>query len=66
MFLAALSSPAGKGLTALLSCVLNFLMFVTFQCGVPGQVWYLSVLIPDRCLPLSVNRTIRVRLATSI
>ena len=28
-----------------LSCV-----FVTFSCGVLGQVWYLIVLIPDICL----------------
>ena len=27
------------------SCV-----FVTFPCGVLGQVWYLIVLIPDLCL----------------
>ena len=24
----------------------------TFPCGVPGQVWYLIVSIPDLCIPL--------------
>ena len=23
--------------------------FVTFPCGIPGQVWYLIVSIPDLC-----------------
>ena len=27
-----------------------FLCFVTFQCGVLGQVWYLIVSIPDLCI----------------
>ena len=26
------------------------LCFITFLCGVSGQVWYLSVSIPDLCL----------------
>ena len=25
-------------------------VFVTFQCGVLGQVWYLIVSIPEDCL----------------
>ena len=37
-------------LLALLYVVLS--CFVTFPYGVPGQVWYLIVLIPDICLPL--------------
>ena len=24
-------------------------IFVTFQCGILGQVWYFIVLIPDLC-----------------
>ena len=38
------------------------LLFVVFSCvfvtvpyGVPGQVWYLIVLIPDFCLPLYLS-----------
>ena len=27
-----------------------FFVFVTFPCGVLGQVWYLIELIPDLCL----------------
>ena len=27
-----------------------YLCFVTFQCGIPGQVWYLIVSVPDICL----------------
>ena len=47
LFIAALWSPAGKGLTSWLkfSCV-----FVTFSCGVLGQVWYMIISIPDLCL----------------
>ena len=44
LFLAALSSPAWKGLAllyAMFSCI-----FVTFPYGGPGQVWYLIVSIP--------------------
>ena len=42
LFIAALWSPAWKGLTS--NCV-----FVTFPCGIQGQVWYLIVSIPDLC-----------------
>ena len=35
-------------------CV-NFLFFCQFPNGVPGQVWYLNVLIPDLCIPLYFN-----------
>ena len=38
LFVVALSSPAGKGLTSWLYCD-----FVTFPCGVLGQVWCLIV-----------------------
>ena len=37
------------GLLALLYFMF-YCVFVTFPCGVLGQVWYLIVLIPDLCL----------------
>ena len=42
-------SPAGKGLTSCLSFVMYNCVFVTFPCGILGQVWYLIVSIPDLC-----------------
>ena len=27
-----------------------YCIFVTFRCGILGQVWYLIVLFPDLCL----------------
>ena len=41
-----------KGLTSWLLFVMFKCVFVTFPCGILGQVWYLIVSIPDRC-PLS-------------
>ena len=49
VFIAALWPPAGKGLTSWLLFVLSNYDFVTFPCGILGQVWYLIVLIPDLC-----------------
>ena len=49
LFIAALWSPAEKGLTSWLLCVMSNCDFVTFPCGILGQVWYLIVLIPDLC-----------------
>ena len=49
LFIAALWSPAGKGLTSLLLFVMSNCDFVTSPCGIPGQVWHLIVLIPDLC-----------------
>ena len=46
---AALWSPAGKGLTFWLLFVMFNCDFVTFPCGILGQVWCLIVLIPDLC-----------------
>ena len=51
LYIAALWSPAGKGLTSWL-LVMFIVFFVTFPCGILGQVWYLIVLFPDLC-PLS-------------
>ena len=50
LFIASLWSPAGKGLTSWLSFVMLNFVFVTFQCGVLGQVWCLNVLVPDLSL----------------
>ena len=51
LFLAALWSPVGKGLTSWFFCLRCFLcVVVTFPYGVLGQVWYLIVSIPDFCL----------------
>ena len=49
LFIAALWSPAGKGLTSLLLFVMFNCVFVTFQFGILGQVWYLIVSVPDLC-----------------
>ena len=41
--------------------VMFYCVFVTFPCGVPGQVWYLIVSIPDICLlPYFYNKTCRL------
>ena len=47
LFIAALWSPADKGLISWLSFVMFNCVFVTFQCGIQGQVWYLIASIPD-------------------
>ena len=47
--MAALWSPARKGMTSWLSFVMLNCLFVTFPCGVLGQVWYLIVSIPGLC-----------------
>ena len=52
LFIDALWSPDGKGLTSWLSFVMSNCVFVTFLYGIPGQVWYLFVSIPNLC-PLS-------------
>ena len=43
LFIAALWSPAGKGLTSWHLCVMLNCVFVTFPCGILCQVWYLIV-----------------------
>ena len=42
LFIAALWSPAGKGLTSWLLLVM-FIYFVPLTCGILVQVWYLIV-----------------------
>ena len=49
LFIAALWSPAGKRLSSWLSFVMINCVFVTFLCGVLGQVWYLIISIPVLC-----------------
>ena len=49
LFIAALWSPAGKGLTSWLLFVMLNCIFVTFPCGILGQVWHLIVSFPDPC-----------------
>ena len=59
LFIAPLWSPAGKGLTSWLSFVMFNCLFVTSQCGILGQVWYLIVSIPNLChLSYSVLETV--------
>ena len=45
LFICALWSPAGKGLTSWLLVVVS----ITVPIGILGQVWYLIVSIPDLC-----------------
>ena len=53
LFIAALWSPAGKGLTSwLLFIMCNCECVACFSIGIMGQVWYFIVSIPDLC-PLS-------------
>ena len=48
---------SGERLTAWLLFVMSNCDFVTFPCGILGQVWYLIVLIPDLCrLSYFINR----------
>ena len=49
LFIAALWSPEGKGLTFLVIVCGVYCDFVTFPFGIPGQVWYMIVSIPDPC-----------------
>ena len=47
LFIAAVCSPAGKGLTSWLLFVMCNCVFITFPCGILGQVLYLIVSFPD-------------------
>ena len=49
LFIAAVWPHAGKWLTSWLLFVIFNCVFVTFQCGILGQVWYLIVSILDLC-----------------
>ena len=54
MFIAALWSPAGKGLLLALGGDV-YCIFVTFPCGILGKVWYLIVSFPDPCRKCFIN-----------
>ena len=51
LFIAALWSPAGKGLNSRLKKIVGdvYCIFVTLLFGILGQVWYLIVSFPDVC-----------------
>ena len=49
LFLAAVWSPAVKGLAFWLLFVIFNCVFITFPCDILGQVWYLIVSFPDLC-----------------
>ena len=49
LFICALWSPAGKGLTSWLSFVVSTVSLSLSPVGILGQVWYLIVSIPDLC-----------------
>ena len=57
LFIAALWSPAGKGLTTWLLLMMFIGFSVTFPCIILGQVWYLIVLFADLCLLSDFNAT---------
>ena len=50
VFFAAVWSSVGKGLTSGSYSLVYGVFFVTFLCGVMGQMLYLIVPIPDICL----------------
>ena len=49
LFICALWSPAGKGLTSWLSFVVSSVSLSLSHWYILGQVWYLIVSIPDLC-----------------
>ena len=49
LFIAALWSPGGKGLTSWLLLVILVFLLLSHPCGILGQVWYLTVSFPDLC-----------------
>ena len=64
LLIAALWSPAGKGLTSWLSFVVLNCVIVTFPFGILGQAWYFIVSIPDLC-PHSYFHTVCIELHIS-
>ena len=49
LFIAALWSPSWKRADHLALVGDVYCIFVTFPCGILGQVWYLIVSFPDLC-----------------
>ena len=64
LLIAALWSPAGKGLTSWLSFVVLNCVIVTFSFGILSQVKYFIVSILDLC-PISYFHTVRIVLHIS-
>ena len=64
LLIAALWSPAGKGLTSWLSFVVLNSVVDTFPFGILSQVWHLIVSIPD-LFPLSYFHIVRIVLHIS-
>ena len=60
LFICALWSPAGKGLTPWLSFVVSTVS-LSLSIGILGHVWYLIVLISDLCtLTFKLNVNLRL------
>ena len=55
LFIDALWSPAGKGLTSWLSFVMSNCEVAAFPLDIKGQVWCLIVSIPDLCIFLTLG-----------
>ena len=66
LLIAALWSPAGKGLTSWLLCVIFNCAFASFSCGILGQVWYLIVSIPVLCRLSYFQSCIDVRIPLQV
>ena len=70
LFIAALWSSAGKGLTSWLLFVVLNCVFVTYPCGILGQVWYLIVSIADLCplllLPYHKRLPLKERISSNV
>ena len=49
LFIVALWSPAGKGLTSWLLLVMFIVFLLLSHPGILGQVWYFIVSFPDLC-----------------
>ena len=49
LFISALWSSTGKWVTSCLLFMMFNSVFVTFQCGILGQMWYLIASMPDLC-----------------
>ena len=45
LFIAAVWSPAGKGLTSWLFLVMFIVFFVSFPCGILGQVFFFYCIV---------------------
>ena len=66
LFIAVLWSLAGKGMTSWLLFVMFNCVFVTFRCGILGQVLYLIVSIPDLCRLSYFHNVIKEKLTKLI